>query len=218
MAFMIYKCLGLICSIVGAVIAAIGMNRGWAYGSAEPTPQWGAFKPGLTVHLDLGWWNVTSVIDSQYYPGTAEMATNTGQDFGAFIIAVISISACYSMVIIFHAVSSELSSYHPSCLPGDSALSYTSAGVGALVLLASVSLYAGLAIGAHGEVKKQFEAKSMVAELWPLPSWAFAGALVSGVGHLIAAWMLQVSASAESPTEWGGGMAAYRTVGYKSTL
>jgi hypothetical protein len=43
MAFVIYKYLGILCSIAGAVIAACGMNKGWAYGTAEPTPEWRAF-------------------------------------------------------------------------------------------------------------------------------------------------------------------------------
>ena len=69
---------------------------------------------------------------------------------------------------------------------------YLSAAVaGSVVLLTSVALYAGLAIGAHNEIRDKGKETGMDISLWPHPSWAAFCVSLSGLCLLGVAWRFQ---------------------------
>ena len=129
-------------------------------------------------------WNATSVVNTKYYPGTATAMSDGAKGYGATAIALIGISAVVALYTAYTLLAKGASNQMPETGP---ALYYATMCAGVVVLLTSLALYAGLAIGAHNELAAKGKGTDLSVSLWPHPSWAFAGAFLSGICLVCAA-------------------------------
>lgn len=136
-------------------------------------------------------WNATSTVTSKYYPGKAEAMSEGAKSYGAVAVTIICLTALYALLLSYQ-LASEGTALQLSFMPeAGRAVSYATMIAGAAVMLCSLALYAGLAFGAHKEIKDKFAGSDVDAELWPHPSWAFVGAFISGACMLAVSWKLQ---------------------------
>ena len=138
------------------------------------------------------------------YTAQAEAMTYGAGGYGAFAITLIGLSGvfalytAYALVVRGASLGASFSQQNLSFMTGGQGgedtrqtLYLSTAAVGAIVVLTSIALYAGLAIGAHNELQDKSEGTNLSVSLWPHPSWAALSALLSGACLLGTAWRLQ---------------------------
>ena len=126
------------------------------------------------------------------FPPEAEMLSDGAKGYGAFAISLIGLSGVFALVALYSVVSRGTVA-QLQFLPevGHPALHLSAAAAGSVVLLTTIGLYAGLAIGAHDQMLDKGKGMGMLVSLWPYPAWAAFSAFFSGVCLLGAAWRLQ---------------------------
>ena len=85
-----------------------------------------------------------------------EEVVEGARGYGALALALISLASLVALVAVF-ALSTRGTSSSPKFIPEEGpTLAYMTAAAGCLVVLASLALYIGLAVGAHREAKDNF--------------------------------------------------------------
>ncbi|GFH06273.1 hypothetical protein HaLaN_00877, partial [Haematococcus lacustris] len=59
--------------LVASAFAGAGVSQGWAYAEKNLVdPHAGSWVPAVTVKLQIGWWNTTSLVEAGFMPSDVE--------------------------------------------------------------------------------------------------------------------------------------------------
>eukprot|EP00798_Chlamydomonas_sp_ICE-L_P025259 gene25259-10908_t len=193
-----YACLSLsILAIIMAIVAICGKDSGWAYANkdmADKTP----WAPQISIVIKEGWWTYSAVMKQGFVPGDLPDLEDDDQKLEGDdqkVIGVITIVACSLVIVVslLHicVTSTEMGWVMRDYYATTTAISpnlqaYVVGAVAVFMAIASVGLYACLAIGTHNQLKDQFGDDFA---LYPLPSWASICAWFSTVSLMVVAVM-----------------------------
>ncbi|GFH09888.1 uncharacterized protein HaLaN_05113 [Haematococcus lacustris] len=185
-------------ALVASAFAVAGVSQGWAYAEKNLVdPHAGSWVPAVTVKLQIGWWNTTSLVEAGFMPSDVEVlpchthltdsppavhrsAAWPGechvqlQDRAARPLGVAT-ALCFvaGAVLSAYLLLTDLAAALAMPLPLALQLSYTTKlrAMGTLTCLSlifSLGLYLALLFGVHAKIQEKF---GHSVNVWPRPDW-----------------------------------------------
>ncbi|KAL6756457.1 hypothetical protein V8C86DRAFT_2648349 [Haematococcus lacustris] len=165
-------------ALVASAFAVAGVSQGWAYAEKNLVdPHAGSWVPAVTVKLQIGWWNTTSLVEAGFMPSDVEVQDRAARPLG------VATALCFLAIAVLSAylLLTDLAAALAMPLPLALQLSYTTKlrAMGTLTCLSlifSLGLYLALLFGVHAKIQEKF---GHSVNVWPRPDWAAGCALLA---------------------------------------